>query len=70
MPVAGLYGHSTVFHARSNALYVFGGYEYQTDRTEVSSSMYTIDLETKTWSLLPAEVNNVVSEPDHVVQTG
>lgn len=59
----GLYGHSAVYHQESRAIYVYGGYEYQTDKSVVSDHLYsvTVDNNNRYWSLLPPEVGNRVS---------
>lgn len=49
----GVYGHSTVFHSRSNSFYVFGGYTYAINRTFISNKLYALDCKTKKWSVLP-----------------
>ncbi|XP_023314938.1 multiple epidermal growth factor-like domains protein 8 isoform X2 [Trichogramma pretiosum] len=49
----GVYGHSTVFHAKSNSFYVFGGYTYAINRTFISNKLYALNFDTKTWSVLP-----------------
>ena len=49
----GVYGHSTVFHARSSSFYVFGGYNYAINRTFFSNKLYALNFATKTWSVLP-----------------
>ena len=55
-----MYGHSAVYHKPSQAIYVFGGYEYQTDKNIPSSNLYTIDVTRKQWNVLPPEPNNKV----------
>ncbi len=59
--LAGLYGHTAVYHARSDAIYVFGGFEYQTDKTIQSSTLYAVDVRKNIWSVLPSEPDNKVS---------
>ncbi|XP_023245420.1 multiple epidermal growth factor-like domains protein 8 [Copidosoma floridanum] len=49
----GVYGHSTVFHDKSNSFYVFGGYTYAINRTFISNKLYALNYKTKTWSVLP-----------------
>ena len=55
-----MYGHSAVYHRHSNAIYVFGGYEYQTDKNVPSSNLYTIDVGRGQWNVLPPELDNRV----------
>ena len=56
----GLYGHSAVYHADSDTIYVFGGFEYMTDKTLASGNLYGLDIKRKIWSLLSPEVGNKV----------
>ena len=58
--ITGLFGHSAVFHKGTDTIYVFGGYEYQTDKTVTSSNLYGLDIKDKSWSPLPPEVGNRV----------
>ena len=56
----GIYGHSAVYHENSDTIYVFGGFEYLTDRTIASGNLYALDLRRPAWSLLSPEENNKV----------
>ena len=56
----GLYGHSAVYHEKSDTIYVFGGFEYLTDKTIASGNLYALDLRRPAWSLLSPEENNKV----------
>ncbi|XP_055855625.1 multiple epidermal growth factor-like domains protein 8 [Episyrphus balteatus] len=47
MPV--LYGHSAVYHATSNIVYVFGGYA----SGEIQNKLYALNLQKITWTELP-----------------
>ncbi|KAH8324231.1 hypothetical protein KR074_001932 [Drosophila pseudoananassae] len=47
MPV--LYGHSTVYHAETNSVYLFGGYA-----GEPQSNLYALDLQKLSWTELPS----------------
>ncbi|XP_012063821.1 PREDICTED: multiple epidermal growth factor-like domains protein 8 [Atta cephalotes] len=49
----GVYGHSTVYHSKSDSLYVFGGYTYAINRTFISNRLYALNYKTRTWSVLP-----------------
>ena len=63
----GLYGHSAVYHGKSDTIYVFGGFEYLTDRTIASGNLYALDLRRLVWSLLsPQENNKVCSDTNHL----
>ena len=58
--LSGLYGHSAVFHEPSDTIYVFGGFEYLTDKTVASANLYALDVTRPVWSLLsPEEYNKV-----------
>lgn len=48
----GIFGHSTVFHAPTNSLYVFGGYLYKKHISKLSNKLYMLNYDTKTWTLL------------------
>jgi Kelch motif len=66
LTVAGLYGHSAVYHELSKAIYVHGGYEYSTDRAAVSGNLYVLDVggatdSNSSWTMLPPDGNNRVS---------
>ena len=58
--ISGLFLHTAVYHAVSETVYVFGGLEYQTDKTVPSSNLYSYDVKKAFWSLLPPEVGNRV----------
>ena len=57
----GLYGHSAVHHPKSTAIYVFGGMEYQMDKSVITNRLYALSLNlsvdppTGRWNLLPPE---------------
>ncbi|XP_001814936.2 multiple epidermal growth factor-like domains protein 8 [Tribolium castaneum] len=48
----GIFGHSTVFHAQTNSLYVFGGYIYESQASRLSNKLYMLNYDTKTWTEL------------------
>ncbi|XP_074654134.1 multiple epidermal growth factor-like domains protein 8 [Tubulanus polymorphus] len=48
----GVYGHTAVYHEPSNAIYMYGGYEYQIDKTIPSDRLYALDLGNNRWSIL------------------
>lgn len=49
----GIYGHSTVYHTKSDSFYVFGGYIYAINRTFISNKLHAFNYKTKRWSILP-----------------
>lgn len=52
-PPIGIYGHSTVYHASSHHLYVFGGYVFSdNERTQMSNKLYVFNIEQKVWNEL------------------
>ena len=59
--ITGLFGHSAVYHENSSAIYVFGGYEYQLDKTIPSNRLYALDFKKHSWTLLPSMLGNKVS---------
>ncbi|KAL8608233.1 hypothetical protein ACOMHN_016688 [Nucella lapillus] len=48
----GLYGHTAVYNAPSNTIYVYGGYLFRAGRWFVSRELYTYDVGLKEWNLL------------------
>ncbi|XP_072325193.1 multiple epidermal growth factor-like domains protein 8 isoform X2 [Scyliorhinus torazame] len=48
----GLYGHSTVYHQATDALYVFGGYRFYLENVSASPELYCLYLPNLTWSVL------------------
>lgn len=58
----GVFGHSTVYHHGTKSFYVFGGYEYMTNKTILSNKLYALLFtdETVEWSELPVfpDLNN------------
>ncbi|KPI93788.1 Multiple epidermal growth factor-like domains protein 8 [Papilio xuthus] len=54
---SGVIGHSTVYHAPSQSLYVFGGILYVYNGTMVSDKLFSFHYPTKTWSELPSFLN-------------
>ncbi|RZC40710.1 Kelch 3 domain containing protein [Asbolus verrucosus] len=48
----GIFGHSTVFHAQSNSLYVFGGYIYEQQQSRLSNKLYMLNYDSKVWTEL------------------
>ncbi|KAK0091776.1 hypothetical protein PV326_002712 [Microctonus aethiopoides] len=49
----GVYGHTTVYHSKSDSLYVFGGYTYAVNRTFISNKLYALNYKSRMWSVLP-----------------
>jgi len=66
----GLYGHSSVYHAPGQSIYVHAGYTYMSDKggAVVSNALYVLDLSRRennptnlSWSVLPHDPDNKVS---------
>ncbi|XP_006821585.2 multiple epidermal growth factor-like domains protein 8 [Saccoglossus kowalevskii] len=53
-PPTGLYGHSTVWNAETESLYIYGGYRFHTDQVALSDKLYAFYYPDKTWSILTA----------------
>lgn len=53
----GIFGHTTVYHAPTNNLYVFGGILYGKQQSIMSNNLYILNYETKTWT----ELNSLTS---------
>lgn len=50
----GVYGHSAVYHAPSQSVYVFGGYVFQSnDKIEMSNKLYALNVGQRFWSEIP-----------------
>ena len=49
----GVYGHTTVYHSKSDSFYVFGGYTYAINRTFISNKLYALNYKSRAWSVLP-----------------
>ena len=50
----GLYGHSATYYPARNAIFVFGGYRFDLDRTGMSSMLTVLDLNRRRWILMPS----------------
>lgn len=50
---SGIIGHSTVYHAPSQSLYVYGGILYAYNGTVLSNKLFSFHYPTKQWSELP-----------------
>lgn len=52
-----IFGHSTVYHALSQVLYVFGGYQMTENKLRISKKLYSLsyqkESESWSWSVLP-----------------
>ncbi|GFW79513.1 multiple epidermal growth factor-like domains protein 8 [Trichonephila clavipes] len=61
----GIYGHSSVYHAGTESVYVFGGVTYGTDRVAPSNSLYTFHYPSSQWFRLPPDkkVNKLQTRP-------
>lgn len=55
--VAGIYGHSTVYHYPTQTFYIFGGYTYAINRTVISNKLYALYWPTRMWTVLPTFEN-------------
>ncbi|KAF2348657.1 Laminin EGF domain, partial [Trinorchestia longiramus] len=51
----GVFGHSTVYHAKDRVFYVYGGYTYNVDKVSLLGELYAFHYPTKVWSLLPPD---------------
>ncbi|XP_017786408.1 PREDICTED: multiple epidermal growth factor-like domains protein 8 isoform X2 [Nicrophorus vespilloides] len=56
----GIFGHTTVFHAPSKSLYVFGGYRYEKQEAIFSDILYVLNYDTKTWTNLNSFTSSVL----------
>ncbi len=45
-----MYGQASVFQEATNTVYLFGGVVYSRPLADVSSSLYTINVLTRTWA--------------------
>lgn len=54
---AGIIGHSTVYHAQSQSLYIYGGILYSYNGTSLSNKLFAFHYPTKKWSELPTFPN-------------
>ena len=57
----GLYGHTTVWHMETGALYVYGGYRFHLGSILISDKLYSLHYATKVWSMITAEALKVGS---------
>lgn len=57
-PPIGLYGHSAVYHQKSDTIYVTGGILYESHQVTMSSRLFSLHLPTKRWSVLPPNADN------------
>ncbi|XP_046832865.1 multiple epidermal growth factor-like domains protein 8 isoform X2 [Vespa crabro] len=48
-----IYGHSTVYHSKSDSFYVFGGCTYVINKTFISNKLYALNYKSRRWSVLP-----------------
>lgn len=55
----GIFGHSASFHSQSQIVYVFGGFVFDKNNTEISKRLYALDLSKMMWTELPTmrEIN-------------
>ncbi|KAK3741109.1 hypothetical protein QZH41_013937, partial [Actinostola sp. cb2023] len=52
--LAGLYGHTTIYHASTQSLFVFGGYRFKIHEVQPSGDVYTLHIPSRKWNLLQA----------------
>nr|XP_023015346.1 multiple epidermal growth factor-like domains protein 8 [Leptinotarsa decemlineata] len=48
----GIFGHTTVYHAQSNNVYVFGGVLFEKQLATVSNNLFMFNYDNKTWTKL------------------
>ena len=54
VPLTGIYGHSTVYHASHKAFYVYGGLAFDPDLgVKSSGSLFSLHYPSGKWALLP-----------------
>lgn len=53
----GIIGHTTIYHAPTQSLYVYGGILYTINGTILSNTLFSFHYPTKKWSLLPTFPN-------------
>lgn len=59
----GIYGHSAVYHALSQSVYVFGGYVFQSnDKIIMSNKLFALNVGQKFWSEIP--IFSGINHPD------
>ncbi|XP_061416595.1 multiple epidermal growth factor-like domains protein 8 [Lethenteron reissneri] len=51
-PPTGLYGHTSVYHSATQALFVFGGYRYALNSVGVSDELHAFHYPSSNWSLV------------------
>ncbi|KAJ2953641.1 hypothetical protein O0L34_g1253 [Tuta absoluta] len=61
----GIIGHSTVYHASSQSLYVYGGILYSYNGTSLSNKLFSFHYPSKKWSELPTfpNLNSFINQP-------
>ncbi|XP_049864899.1 multiple epidermal growth factor-like domains protein 8 [Pectinophora gossypiella] len=61
----GIIGHSTVYHAPSQSLYVYGGILYSYNGTTLSNKLFSFHYPSKKWSELPTfpNLNSFINQP-------
>ncbi|GIY78358.1 hypothetical protein CDAR_179641 [Caerostris darwini] len=61
----GLYGHSSVYHASTESIYVFGGMSYSTESVAPSNHLYAFHYPSSQWFRLPPDkkVNKLQTRP-------
>lgn len=50
----GVYGHTSVYHSKSDSIYVYGGYSYSINHTFISNKLYALNYKSRSWSILPS----------------
>ena len=51
----GIFGHSTVYHEKTQSFYVYGGYSFKADKVDHFADLYALDYQHKVWSVLPPD---------------
>lgn len=64
----GVFGHSTVYHSSSQFLYIFGGYQYQNYKAEMSNKLFAFDYAKLMWTELPPFIE--INRPTELLPRG
>ena len=61
-----IFGHSSVYHALSQVLYIFGGYQFVNDQLQGSKKLYSLSYqkESKSWSWSVLPVFSELNRPE------
>ncbi|XP_033096794.1 multiple epidermal growth factor-like domains protein 8 [Anneissia japonica] len=73
----GVFGHSSVYDEKTQSVYVFGGYTFHVNKTQISDLLYVLHIPTEHWSILPNEesisahvFHSAVSVQNHMIVLG